>query len=262
MVSKQPLYIAHANGFPGGSYRVISERLQSSYDVHCCDMLAHQDEYPVSDNWPHLIRELISNLECLKLGPVHLVGHSLGGALAMRVSQLRPDLVASIIILDSPLLTRVQALSLRLSKQVGLTRWYFPIERTLDRRQVWSDRSEAIEYFSSKRLMANFDQRCLIDYVSAATRQIDKGIKLRFNPKIEAKIWQTIPDDFRPRRFNLPAAVIGGRSSRVFKSSNARLMKYLGMDVIWMNGSHLFPFEYPEQTADHIDQLIKTWQTA
>lgn len=261
-MTKKPLYIAHANGFPGGSYRVISDLLTASYQVHWCDMFAHKDEYPVSNNWPHLVQELISNIEQLNTEPVHLVGHSLGGALAMRVSQIRPDLVASMIILDSPLLTRVQALSLRLSKQIGLTRWYFPIERTLDRRQCWPNSLEAVEYFRSRRLMADFDQRCLVDYVNAATHKVDSGIKLRFDPKIEAKIWQTIPDDFHPKRFKVPAAVIGGRSSRVFRSSNARLMNYLGMKVIWMQGSHLFPFEYPELTANHIDRLIRGWQTS
>lgn len=261
MVMSQPIYIAHANGFPGGSYRVLSDYLSLNHQVYWCDMLAHQARYPVSDNWPHLVDELIANLQGLGQGPVHLVGHSLGGALGMQVADARPDLLASLTVLDSPFLTPSQSFSLRLSKRTGLHRWFLPIERTRVRQQSWATVDEAIKYFQGKRLMRDFDGRCLRDYVAAATEVRGQQIVLRYQPDIEAEIWSTIPDNFSPKKpFVIPSAVLAGRSSRVFSQANARLMrKRLGMEVVWFNGSHLFPFEKPDQTAAKIHQLISQW---
>lgn len=47
-----------------------------------------------------LSRDVIALLERLALGPVHLVGHSMGGKAAMRLVMDRPDLVARLTIVD------------------------------------------------------------------------------------------------------------------------------------------------------------------
>jgi pimeloyl-ACP methyl ester carboxylesterase len=47
-----------------------------------------------------LAGDVVACLERLALGPVHLVGHSMGGKAAMRLAVARPDLVARLTIVD------------------------------------------------------------------------------------------------------------------------------------------------------------------
>ena len=47
-----------------------------------------------------LARDVVAMLDRLALGPVHLVGHSMGGKAAMRVVMDRPDLVARLTVVD------------------------------------------------------------------------------------------------------------------------------------------------------------------
>ena len=47
-----------------------------------------------------LAQDVIAMLDGLSLGPVHLVGHSMGGKAAMRLVMERPDLVARLTVVD------------------------------------------------------------------------------------------------------------------------------------------------------------------
>lgn len=46
------------------------------------------------------VSDVIAFIEALKLGPVHLMGHSRGGHIAFRVGQQRPDLVKKLILAE------------------------------------------------------------------------------------------------------------------------------------------------------------------
>lgn len=257
------LHFSHANGFPAGSYRVLLERLAVHYDVRTIERLAHQPDYPVTDNWHFLEQELIHYFEQHYHQPVIAVGHSLGGLLSYMVAYKRPDLVKGLVMLDSPLLTPVENAGFGLLKRLRLTDRFTPAGRTQGRRQEWPDRASAKEYFADKSLMKRFDQRCLDDYVTSGTDFInpgepDAGVRLSFDPQIEMKIYRTMPHILRSDRpLKLPAAVIGGRQSNVFnRLHGARMKSRVGMKVRWMPGSHMFPLEQPEATADTIHQLL------
>ncbi len=50
---------------------------------------------------PSLIADLVVWLEAVAPGPVHLLGHSMGGRIALEVALDRPDLVHSLILMDT-----------------------------------------------------------------------------------------------------------------------------------------------------------------
>lgn len=137
-----------------------------------------------------------------------------------------------------------------------------PAGRTLGRQEEWQDADEAARYFSTKKLFSRFDPRCLQDYVQEATHLLDDRRRLHFDVDTEIKIYRTIPHNlYRMKRLKMPAAVVGGRKSDVFKRQHAFKMKQqLGMEVHWLSGGHMFPMEKPEQTVQLIRDLIDKWR--
>lgn len=251
---KEILHFSHANGFPGGSYQVMLNALSEHYDVRWTDRIGHNPAYPVTNNWPNLEREMTLYFEQNYTQPVIAVGHSLGGILSMRLAAKRPDLIKAVVVLDVPALSRVEATGLKLIKLLGMMHKVTPAGRMDGRRALWLNESEAIDYFKAKKLMRQFDQRCLVDYVRYGTEPLNEKIRLRFDPAVEKQIYCTIPDNLVPTKpFSMPAAAIGGQESAVFKPAQGkRMQRRLGMEVQWVPGTHMFPLEYPDQTAHSI----------
>ena len=96
---KDILHFSHANGFPAGSYSTLLSYLSDDFEIGMIDRLGHHKDYPVTDNWSFLVKQLIDYFECTYTQPVYAVGHSLGGILSMMVATQRPDLVKGLIML-------------------------------------------------------------------------------------------------------------------------------------------------------------------
>lgn len=256
---KTILHFSHANGFPGGSYQAIFDMLAQDYDVRYTDRIGHHAEFPVTNNWPNLERQMIQYFENTYTEPVIAVGHSLGGILSLRLADKRPDLVKAVVVLDVPALSAVEASGLRLIKWLGMMDKVTPASRMDGRRNLWKSEAEAVQYFRGKKLMSLFAERCLQDYVRAGTQACEGGLRLYFDPKVEQAIYRTIPDNHVLRKpLAVPAAAIGGRESKVFNKSQAKRMKHkLKMKFAWLPGTHMFPLEHPQQTAHTIQQLLQ-----
>lgn len=261
---KDILHFSHANGFPAGSYSTLLSYLSDEFEIGTIDRLGHHANYPVTNNWSFLVKELIDYFEHTYTQPVYAVGHSLGGVLSMMVAAQRPDLIKGLIMLDSPFLTTFEARSLIWVKRLGLIDRVTPSGRTLGRKEEWDSIEHASQYFRSKRLFRAFDERCLNDYVHSGTQPVrGGGRQLHFQADTEISIYRTIPDNLHhTKRLSMPSAVVAGKYSDVFKRQHGFKMKrQLGMSVSWVEGSHMFPLEAPEMTADLIKKYISTWQS-
>ena len=82
------LVFSHANGFPAGTYGTLfAAWAQAGWRVLALDRFGHDPAYPVTSNWRPTRDELIAFIERSGAdGPVHLVGHSLGGYLSLLVA--------------------------------------------------------------------------------------------------------------------------------------------------------------------------------
>jgi pimeloyl-ACP methyl ester carboxylesterase len=260
MNQKDILHFSHANGFPSKTYSIMLEQLKHHYDVRWIDQLAHHPSFPVTDNWDHLSNELEHYFEAHYDRPVIAVGHSLGGVLSYMLAKKRPDLVKKVILLDAPVLDRLGSGVVRLAKSLGFMDYITPAGRTDGRQEHWENKEEAEEYFKGKSLFKNVDSRCLKAYVQHGTQSCAKGICLRFKADTEVKIYRTIPHNLHrgQQRLAVPSAMIFGGQSNVVRGFQRRHMeKKVGMMLERMVGGHLFPLEYPEQTADKIHQIIQ-----
>lgn len=258
------LVFSHANSYPAGCYRLLFERWRAAgWRVEALDRFGHDPRFPVTGDWRRLRDQLIHFIEhdVRPDGPVALVGHSLGGMLSLMAACRRPELVDGLVMLDSPVVAGLRAAAIAVAKTTGLIHRYPPSRIARERRQGWPDRAAVHAHFAAKKAFARWDPRVLADYVQAGFEAADGQVRLRFRREIEAHIYRTLPHHLplllRLRPPQCPVAFVGGTRSRELRQAGAAASRALaGEHWRWMEGSHLFPFEKPLETADLVLELL------
>lgn len=260
-----PIVFSHANSFPITTYRLLFELLRErGCEPRGVDRFGHDERYPVSDNWPHLVQQLadFARAEVDRLGePVFFVGHSLGGFLSVMAAALHPELARGVLLIDSPLISGWRATTLGMAKRAQLVGSVSPGKISQRRRNSWASHQEALDYFRSKKAFAQWHTEVLQDYVTQGLKDQDGKRVLAFEREIETAIYNTLPHNLdamlRRHPLRCPVAFIGGRSSQE--------MKQVGMDMtlrvtrgrtMMLDGSHLFPMERPHATAAAIEAAL------
>ena len=266
------IIFSHGNSFPGGTYRVMLDNLrQRGFEVQAIDRFGHDPQYPVTNNWPHLLEQLADQArawqqEAAEAGeagePAFLVGHSLGGILSLMCAALHPELARGVLLLDSPILGGWRATTLGLFKQTQLVGSLSPGRISRKRRNHWPDREAVLEHLRHKKAFARWDPQALADYVDHGTTQRDGQRWLRFDRDIETAIYNTLPDNVaglvRRHPLKCPVAFIGGIHSVEMRTVGMELTQRLTKGrVMMLDGSHLFPMEKPLATAAAIEAALR-----
>jgi len=257
----QRIFFAHANGFPAGTYRKLFGALAPEYRVIHLDQHGHDPRFPVDDNWENLVDELVERLAALG-EPVWGVGHSFGGMLHYHTALQRPELYRGVVMLDSPMPTWLDQAIIWTAKRFGFIDRLTPAGRTLGRRERFSDTEEAREYFVGKPLFRTFDPDCLDAYIEHGMVTSEQGVRLRFDPETEIRIYRSVPHVTPgwPHALKIPLAVVRGEKSGVVLPHHvylARLMAHGEMHTL--PGGHMFPLEHPYETANLLKRLFHRW---
>jgi pimeloyl-ACP methyl ester carboxylesterase len=258
-MNKPLLHFTHGNSYPSGSYGRLLDELRHDFDVRTTDMLGHDPRYPVDDNWHALVDELIAQLERYD-APAILVGHSLGGAVAMLAAWRRPELARCVVMLDSPVVAGWRAHVWRLAKALGLGRKLSPGGVAERRRNIWPSRKAAYEHFMSKPIFQAWAPGALDDYLTHGLTPHPEGVQLRFEREVEAAIYSSLPHDMgRILRnpFPVPVGFVAGtRSQELRQAGLAATRKLVGENLVTIEGSHLYPMESPQLTARLTREMI------
>lgn len=261
------LVFSHANGFPAGTYRLLFERWQAQgWRVLALPRFGHDPRFAVSSNWPRLREELLAFIdEHAPRQTVCLVGHSLGGYLSLLAASRRPGLAEAIVLLDSPLVGGWKAHSLHVAKLTGAVGRFSPAKVSSRRRERWASAAEAHAHFAAKRNFAVWDPRVLADYIHAGTEADPDGppgaVRLAFRREVESHIYNTLPHQLpqtlRRHPPGCPVAYIGGTRSFEGRQAGLSFTRALVHERIrWIEGSHLYPMEQPEKTANTVLALL------
>ena len=261
------LVFSHANSFPASTYRLLFAQLKRrGFSVRAVDRFGHDPRHPVTDNWPHLVQQLLTfaTREVQRSGePAWLVGHSLGGFLSLMAAARQPELARGVLLLDSPILGGWKARTLGMIKRTQLVGAVSPGAVSHKRRQHWPSREAALEHFRHKRAFAHWHPQVLADYVAAFEDDPRGGVRLAFDREIETAIYNTLPDNLdallRRHPLRCPVAFIGGTESAEMRQVGmAMTHKLVGKTpserLQMIEGTHLFPMERPEETAAAIDR--------
>jgi pimeloyl-ACP methyl ester carboxylesterase len=272
-VERPLLVFAHANSFPASTYRVLFRQLeQRGYSVRAIEKLGHDPAYPVTSNWPYLVRQLadFAGEQAARSGrPVCLVGHSLGGYLSLMCAALCPDLggfaVRGVVMLDSPLIGGWRARVVGLAKHFGIVGAVPPGAISRKRRTTWSEADEAHAHFKGKEAFAPWHDEVLRDYIAHGTHDVVRDSvrqrTLSFDRDVETAIYNSLPHNLdeliRHHPVRCPVAFIGGLDSAEIRQVGMGLTrKVTGGRITMLDGGHLFPMERPEATAAAIEAAL------
>src|SRR5690606_2938625 len=195
-------------------------------------------------------------------GRLWLVGHSLGGYVSTLAAAALGDRVAGVVLLDSPLISGLSARLVRCGRQFGFDRYMMPILQTRSRRQTWPDADAVHAHFAARAAFARWEPRTLQHYAEHGTLARDGGRVLAFDREIELAIYRSLPTMTvvsAARSARAPIGFIGGTGSREVRHVGMRATRAATQGrVAWIEGSHLFPMERPQETALAVQSMIGT----
>lgn len=268
------LVFCHANGFPAGTYGVLFEAWQrAGWRVLAPDKLGHDPRYGVANGWRALRDELLAFIEHHQRdgAPVALVGHSMGGHLALLAASRKPSLVSAVVLLDAPIVAGWRVPAFGMLKASGLIRRGGPGVAAARRREHWPTLAAAREHFAGKAIFMRWDPRVFDDYVrhgfhaTAAGGDTGRGaggVRLAFARDTEARIYNTLPHHvpalLRRHPLRCPVSFVAGtRSVENRQLGLAFARRLAGPRWKSIEGSHLFPMEKPEATAAAVLALLE-----
>ncbi len=260
------IVFSHANSFPASTYRVLFKELKSrGFTVKAVEKYGHDPRYPISNNWPEVVRQLIDFAKGVvdKAGePVWLVGHSLGGFLSLMAASQSPGLARGVVLVDSPILGGWRSAAVGMMKTTQMFGSLSPGAVSRNRRNTWPSIEAAFEHFRHKRAFTKWDASVLMDYVTHGTVEVEGRRMLSFDRHVETQFYNTVPDNLEQLLARSPlkcsVAFIGGLASAEMKQVGMATTERITKGRIMMlDGSHLFPMEKPTATAAAIEASLR-----
>ena len=263
------LVFSHANGYPPGSYRVLLEALEETMDApvvsHAHRPLTTDQPAPIFLSWHEYANDLIQRIERESLGPVWLVGHSMGGATGVLAAAKRPDLFSGLIGLD-PVLPRT-----KLWFWSRVVSWFKPdavpiVKRALARPHDFDSQSVAFDFYRGKRVFSSLSDEVLMDYVKAGHQLGSDGREhLRYSGAWEACVYRSVPR-IRPalNALQCPTLIIAGEQSQILTSETLSWLNGLNsrLTTASLLGGHLLPLESPEICAEAVATFIRAQEAS
>lgn len=265
------IVFSHANSFPAGTYAVLFKALRSrGFSIRAVEKFGHDERYPVTDNWPHLVQQLadFAGREGDRAGErPFLVGHSLGGFLSLMCAARHPQLARGVLLLDAPLLGGWKASALSAIKRAQLVGAVTPGNVSRKRKHRWPSAGDVLEHLRHKKAFARWDPQVLADYVAHGTHDEDGERVLSFDRDIETSIYNTVPHNLdrllQRHPLRCPAAFIGGLQSEEMRQVGMTLTERVTQGrIMLLDGSHLFPMEKPLATAAAIEAALRALPTS
>lgn len=93
-----PILFLHSLFFDGSMFDVVAHHIGSQYDCYAPDLRGQggSPSYGLAPTMSQLAQDTIEFIEGLIGRPVHLVGSSMGGYVALAIAERRPDLIWSL----------------------------------------------------------------------------------------------------------------------------------------------------------------------
>jgi pimeloyl-ACP methyl ester carboxylesterase len=262
------VFIAHATGFHGRTYRRMADALAPRFHTFAPDFRAHGDT-PAPPGWEVDWRgygdDALAVARFLGAQPgsdggLIGFGHSKGGASLLMAARRAPELFRQLVLFEpivfpaaTPDEDRPQS-----ALPAGARR----------RRAVFPSREAAIEHYGSKPPLQAFDPQVLEDYVRDGFGDDPEGVRLKCAPEHEARTFETgaLHDtwdhlgDIATPVLVIAGVVTGhgpaaGAAPIVEQLPNGRLLRRPDLD-------HFGPMTHPELMAGFVVDAVEALDAA
>jgi pimeloyl-ACP methyl ester carboxylesterase len=259
------VHLAHANGFPPGTYRKLAEVLAGSHHVVSMAARPLWSREPPSDlkDWSELVDDLKAELVRRDLRGILAVGHSLGGVASLLAAADDPGLFRAVVAVDPLILTGGISIFWGLMKRAGLGSRLGIVRGARSRRDRWPDRRDILSSYRQKKIFKHWDPEVLNDYISCGTVTLPDGtLGLRYPKAWEARIFEIAPHDLWPRlrRLQVPTLIVQGEHSDTFRDPAAhRAAREMTTTEVAVIGdtTHFVPMERPQELGDLILEFFQ-----
>jgi pimeloyl-ACP methyl ester carboxylesterase len=221
----EPALYVHGLGGSSQNYTDLAGLLAGRFDGHALDLPGFGYSDPTRRySLPAFADTVIAYLEQDGRGPVHLVGNSLGGSIAVRVAGLRPDLVRTLTLI-SPAMPFLDPR--RTAQGPVLPLLALPLA---DRLIAWGMARMTVERMAEQVLSVNFGDKAKV--LPQRRAEAIEEIKLRYTvahyPRVYLATMRGLVSSFVraylpgpnsqwriAARIQAPTLVIGGLSDRL-----------------------------------------------
>lgn len=266
---RHPLHITflHANGYPTDVYRQFLAALTVHATVDAPAILETTPDAAADTRWPQMLNHAIASIKTSACAPRQqrvLVGHSMGGYLALQAAARHPDVISHVALIESPIPTGWQSAVLSFAQVTGLAYKGGPAPVAARRRDAWPSRSAAHEFFAGKPFVQRWASGVLRDFIEHALVDADGGgVQLRIPRNTERDIYANIVHRkalaavHELRKRNVRVSFIAGELSDELRmagmASNERLF---AQRFQRMPHGHLIPLEEPQACADAVIRAL------
>lgn len=235
----------------------LAHHLVSRYDFIVPDLPGFGESFKRNDlphNYDSYRRWLGEFLEAAEVGPVHVIGNSLGGAFSMMLAQMRPDLIKSLTLLNSAAVSDFRASSLYDELLAGQVLFQIKTHEELD--AFWKRVFEKAPYlppFVRDYFLHRFRENH--DWYGYLLREIFSDIRHRRDPRFKELFFnQHLPS------LKVPSLIIWGAEDRLFPLAFGKRAHQLLRNsrlVVLEGVGHVPQVEAPAVVAKHLSEFIE-----
>jgi pimeloyl-ACP methyl ester carboxylesterase len=262
----------HANGYPAGVYRqflhALTNALGAQHGVVHAPALLDATGSPSHLRWATMLGQAQHHASLHSANV--LIGHSMGGYLALQTAAAAPKKFTRVVLIDSPIPRGWRAALVSASQVMGLAYRFGPAPIAARRRETWASRDAARAFFAGKKFVQQWHTGVLHDFIEHAiidaplSSHATDAVTLRIARDIESDIYAHIVHTLaynalmRLRKHEVPVHFVAGIHSEEIRladrAANRSLFKSEWTDI---DAGHLIPFEQPQRCADAVSAAIK-----
>ena len=258
----QPIYFAHANAYPPGSYLPIIEALAAKRQV--VSYLQKPLWSPTPDpaelkNWHQLADDVIAFFDQNNMKDVVAVGHSLGCVTAFMAAQKRPDLIKALVMIEPVALPRLFCALTRLFPALVNKRMTI-IKKALNRPNQFDSLQAAFDFHRKPRAFKRINDENLWHYIRAGVIKQGDHYQLAYPREWEARVYATATY-FRGQLLHSKLPVLGMRgvdtttiSADFWQQWQTNTHHQL---VAFKEAGHLLPLERPDEVIEQIIPFVE-----